>query len=103
MRTDRILATLVVILIGAPVVFATYAVLARYVLHGPVDGESLGRSVARESHWATGTCRRTPAPGEWRCVMSDASTSRPYRVRVKEGSSCWEAPLLKAEGCVRRW
>ena len=110
MRGDRVLATLTVLLIGAPVVLVTYALLARFVLHGEVNGRSLGRSVARESPWpGSGVCRRSPAPNEWRCDLSDGSTTRTYRVRIRDGSSCWEArrpDVARSEpfsGCVHRW
>jgi hypothetical protein len=101
--------------------FATYAVLARWALHGPVHAQSLGVSMVR----ATGSlddlfgdpspCRRTARPDEWRCSVADPSFSGSliYRVRVRPASSCWDGRLVSGtegrygdgtvSGCVHRW
>jgi hypothetical protein len=98
----------------------SYALLARYVLHGPADEMSLAVSVRREAGsddmiGASGPCRRA-APDEleprrkgfldagqlpdelaidvWLCVAGDirASGTKVYRVRMRS-SSCWEGRL----------
>lgn len=99
----------------------SYALLARYVLHGPADEMSLAVSVRREAGsddmiGASGPCRRA-APDEleprtkgfldagqlvpdelaidvWICVAGDirASGTAAYRVRMRSGS-CWEGRL----------
>ena len=100
--TDRILATLVVILIGVPVAFTGYAVLAKWVLHGPVTDRSLARSVGLEVGLTHGDCRRSHRPGMWRCDLDDgASDSATVYVRVRPRSSCWES--RDARSCVHRW
>lgn len=113
---------LIVVGIAAVIVlFFAYAALARWVLHGPVHGASLQRSVelaAGSSVLLESTrrgCRRLPATGAWRCSVSDAGGSGDvrYEVRVEPDSSCWSARLLDrggegpmprtVDGCVHRW
>lgn len=93
------------------------AVLGRWVVHGPVDAESLWESVYAEA----GTmhvigpqrCRRA-ADDEWSCGVWDGAVSGnvSYRVRLRPGSSCWDAripgrPAISLsrtlDGCVHRW
>ncbi len=108
MKGDRVLATLMVILIGTPVLFVAYAILARHVVHGEVTHESLATSVAREAPYGgDGSCRRHGE--EWRCGVADSSQTREYRVRIVD-SSCWTARRIGAlrregsfGGCVHRW
>jgi hypothetical protein len=98
--------------------FAAYAPIARFVLHGPVDAQSLSTSLLRELGLERGGgagCR--PArPREWRCRVMAALDSGdvPYRLRVRPNSSCWEATIgdgygedgrypEHVSGCVHRW
>lgn len=98
--------------------FVAAALLGRFVVHGPVDGRSLARSVeaasgsAGSASFAPGACRRQRLPGRWACEVVDPSGSGPmgYAVRVRPGSSCWSARLAfgggeqsEVDGCVRRW
>ncbi len=113
MKRARLLAALMVLLVATPVAAVGYGLLARFVLHGEVTGASLAHSVARESPWGggQGSCERTGGDGQWRCTFADDSgTEREYRVRVRAGSSCWDARRLRTPrptpafgGCVRRW
>lgn len=96
-----------------------YALVARFVLHGPVDSGSLSRSVevaAGSSTYGTESpCRRRSTAPRWRCSVWDASASGgvTYVVRVRPGGSCWDARLvgpngegpmpLRLSGCVHRW
>jgi hypothetical protein len=100
----------------------SYALLARYVLHGPTDAMSLAVSVRTEAGasgdmlGAGGPCRRAASdelesrtegfltagqlvPDElssevWICLAGDirASGTAAYRVRLQSGS-CWEGRL----------
>jgi hypothetical protein len=94
--------------------FAVYAVLARTVIHGPVTPDSLGVSVAEEggSMFAEfSECRPAARAREWRCTFSvDGSSGAEFRVRVRDGSSCWDASRVhgtgldrRLSGCVHRW
>jgi hypothetical protein len=117
----RISPPRVVVLFMAGVVLAMVAVLvwlalAVWVLHGPVNGPSLQRSVelaADSASLSPGGCRPR-ADRAWRCVVDDSGSSGVvrYDVRVRAGSSCWDARLLRADGepmprrvsgCVHRW
>ncbi|HST41422.1 MAG TPA: hypothetical protein VLK58_18035 [Conexibacter sp.] len=96
---------IVVGIAAAIVLFFVCAALARWVLHGPVDGASLHRSVELAAGSSTlldsnGRCRRLPSDDLWRCDVTDASASGGvrYRVRVEPDSSCWAARLLDASG-----
>ncbi len=108
MKTDRLLGTLMVVLLGATLLFVTYALLARFVLHGEVTAESLGAAVARESpSGGEASCRREEHGR--RCTLANSSDTRQYRIRMRDGS-CWEARRIVApngpplfDGCVRRW
>ena len=119
----------VLILAALAVAVAAGALLARFVLHGPVTSRSLLDSVEQRSgsEGATydlgGRCRpprggedgRGRDGGRWRCEVWDPAISDPaaYDVRVRPGSSCWDARLARPdvpsdlprslEGCVHRW
>jgi hypothetical protein len=104
---------------------SSYALLARDVLHGPIDEMSLAVSVRREAGaiddmvGAAGPCRRI-RPSVWMCVAGDGydvrhSRSRyvEYRVQIRSGS-CWDGELVAdrsgrssrphaISGCVHRW
>ena len=109
--------TLVVVLVA----FVAYAMLARFVLHGPVASVSLAEAVIRESGSADATlddepngCRRLSA-SRWSCTVGDQQGSGgvTYRVSVEADGSCWDATLAddhseggmpaEIEGCVYRW
>jgi hypothetical protein len=101
--------------------FATYALAARFVLHGPVTATSLHAAVERESGSAgamletTDRCRRLEVDRTWECSVYDSSGSGGvgYEVRAREGSACFagrrtanygEGGLPKRiSGCVYRW
>lgn len=112
--------SIVVRLVLAVAVFGAYAVLARFVLHGPVDRKTLAVSVTLRSgsvgplvdKW--GACaRRTRST--WRCTVVDTGDSggATYRIDVRSGSSCWRGRLARdfseagmpreIAGCVHRW
>ncbi len=100
--------------------FAAYALLARFVIHGPVTSRSLARELTRESGSAgltldrPGRCREL-SPVSWRCAVEDreGSGGATYRVQVEPDSSCWQAGLVNdyseggmpraVDGCVHRW
>ena len=112
-------------LLIAFVLLVAVAGLARFVLHGPVTGESLALSVDREIG-AGGmvddelpACRRD-TPATWRCEAYSSELSGPVRYDVVEraNSSCWDAERAersaravelatdlpaRASGCVHRW
>jgi len=106
------LATILLVLFGVP----AYAVLARFVLHGPVNDASLQRSVAlaRGSDPSFPThCTRT-GTRRWRCTTPDDQSSGAvqYDVRGVDGGSCWRATLVSDSsegapehvgGCVHSW
>jgi hypothetical protein len=110
------MAALVVAMLAAAVLFFAYALLARFVLHGQVTGESLGVSVAQASGSAPfgpPVCERD-SDAEWSCSVFQGSDSDDYRVRVRTGSSCWDGRLVRnsrsetgspdrISGCVFRW
>lgn len=64
--------------------------LGAFVLHGPVDADSLADSVTNETG-APADCVPTRAPSEWRCSLSHGSDGpSTYRLRVTAGTSCWK-------------
>jgi len=100
------------------------ALLARYVLHGPVDDASLAEAVRLEAGapnplFSSASCRRV-ARSVWMCAVSNdydrvASTATyvDYRVLMR-GGSCWEGRLAvdrsgcsslprAISGCVHLW
>lgn len=108
--------------LGAGLLLASCALLARFVLHGPVNGRSLQRAVVLESGSAddslgdTGArCRPLRLRGEWACLVGDSegSGSVAYRIVVRPDSSCWdgratrddsEGPMPQTiRGCVHLW
>jgi hypothetical protein len=118
---ERWATGVVFFVVCAVVLFGVYALVARFVLSGPVTSGSLAVSVGRVSGspgellGGAGDCRRSIRAGEWRCEVSDAGGSGAvtYRVRERRGSSCWDGLLVedsaeggmprKISGCVRRW
>ncbi len=124
---------LVRVLLVAGLVFASVALLARLVVHGPVDRVSLATSLTRASGSGGtmvgkhGSCRpwgtpvrlshRRPPKGTvlWTCTVPDRAVSSVvrYRVRVRRGSSCWDALVVvqstdtslprNVSGCVHLW
>jgi hypothetical protein len=112
------IARLVAFICCAVALFASYALLARFVIHGPVTGRSLATSVRRAADSAAGLgdCRRTSGARDWRCTVADPAGSgiASYWVRVRKDSSCWDAhfavvhsdegmPPMDMSGCVYRW
>jgi len=102
--------------------FVAWALLARVVIHGPVDGRSLFAAVEDESGSAGALfgdigsrCERTKRARTWTCTVADSAGSGGVRyvVRVRRDSSCWdgragrqsiEGPLpRRISGCVYRW
>ena len=86
--------------------FVVYALLARFVVHGPVSASSLAGSVTDASGSAgggvldyPGRCRRLPAAATWRCVVmdGDGSGGAASMVRLRAGSSCWDGALVDEE------
>ncbi len=100
---------------------ATFAVLARFVVHGRVNGASLhdsitaaapsaGRLLGDDDECEPGVDTRT-----WRCsiVDRDGSGGADYVVTVEAGGSCWRAQLerdysesgmpKRVRGCVYLW
>jgi hypothetical protein len=104
----------------ALVAFGAYALLARFVLHGPVTPDSLAEALTRESDSAgstlgdPGRCRQTAAT-TWNCSVVDrqGSGGARYTVTVDADRSCWQATLDEdhseggmpgiVNGCVHRW
>jgi hypothetical protein len=104
----------------ALIAVGTYALLARFVLHGPVTPDSLAEALTRESDSAgstladPGRCRQTSA-AVWSCSVVDqqGSGGARYEVRVDADGSCWRATLAddysedgmpkSVDGCVYRW
>lgn len=96
---------------------AAYALFARFVLHGPVNQPSLEVSVQDVSAFGllidAATCQGSG--DAWTCTPRDDSGGRAtYAVKLRPGSSCWDAQLRKSfsseveppqelSGCVRRW
>lgn len=117
MRRARFLVGLV----GVVVLLAAFALLGRFVIHGPVRSDTLAVAVGRATGSAgellgdAGDCRRERAERTWRCAVTDSEGSggAGYRVRLRPGSSCWKARLVNdaaegpmprdAAGCVYRW
>jgi hypothetical protein len=117
MRRVALLTLLAALAVGG------YALLARFVLHGPVTGHSLFQSVEHASGsagrvlgGAGGRCRRrTKTATRWSCSVADreGSGGATYRVRVERGTSCWHGALASdyseggmpkaIHGCVYRW
>jgi len=101
--------------LGVPFLLLVLAmVIGRWVLHGPVTGRNLERSVASEAKlpYSSDGCERLAAPRTWRCDISNDSDVETYFVRVKPGSSCWTARRTEREypgdvpaesGCVYLW
>jgi hypothetical protein len=111
---------LVRLLLFAVLVLVATALLGRYVVRGPADSDGLAVALARETRSADQMfdeqrCRRTDRVGAYRCEVADSegSGSAIYRVRVRPGSSCWDARRVRdlsggdmprrAEGCVYLW
>ena len=118
----RVASLLLVVLLVAVLGAGVFAVLARFVLHGEVTPRSLFVSVEDASGSAglifkdEGRCRPWRGrEGLWRCTVRDAAGSggATYRVRMRSGSSCWDARLTDddsegtmpemLDGCVYRW
>jgi hypothetical protein len=117
----RRLVLLILIPVVTALLLATYALAARFVLHGPVTANSLHEAVERQSGSAGNIfrmperCRRRRADGTWKCSVSDSSGSGgvDYKVRVRNGSSCFDGRLTadygeggvpkRISGCVYRW
>lgn len=93
-----------------------YVLLGTLVLHGDVDRRSLAVSVGSAVGSADGLlggpspCVRRGAR-TWTCSVTDGSAGSHYRVRVRAGSSCWDARRTgpaytlfpaAASGCVHR-
>lgn len=121
----RLRTKITLALLCGAALFLSYALLARYVLHGPVDEMSLAVSVRREAGGTDetvgggGTCHRI-APYVWTCSVGAGYDARhsmqryvAYRVRIRSGS-CWEGRLAvdssgrtrmprALSGCVHRW
>ncbi|MDA0184902.1 hypothetical protein OJ997_31655 [Solirubrobacter phytolaccae] len=107
--------TLAVLAVGFA--FVAYALLARFVLHGPVDQRSLEVSVHRVAAFGmlpeAAACER--AEGVWHCMAyDDSGGGASYEVKLRPGSSCWDGrrlqnasyevdPPRELSGCVRRW
>lgn len=111
-----------IVIVGVVVLMAgiTTTILMFEVIHGPVTGMRLDRSVAGAAGRMTMyECTTLTGEGRWDCgVWIDegrfSSGGVGYTVQVKPGSSCWTGwikPALAREahvpvhvdGCVRRW
>jgi hypothetical protein len=99
--TERVLAGMVVFCILVPVAFVGYAILGKWVLHGPVNAQTLARSMELAGIGGSASCARTSDAHVWECAVYSASSSHRVLVRVRPGSSCWEA--RRTDGCVHRW
>jgi hypothetical protein len=102
------------------IAFATFALLARFAIHGPVSDGALAKAVERESESAGQTfdsderCREV-RNSIWRCSVTDqeGSGGATYRVQLRPNSSCWDATLAADDseggmpeslaGCVYLW
>jgi hypothetical protein len=69
-------------------------------LHAPVNADSLHDSIAIETGASAndtdgGKCTK-PAGGPWECEVIEfgGSSVHDYRVKVRPGTSCWDAWLL---------
>lgn len=86
-RPASILVILGLTLVFTLSAFVVYAVLARFVLHGPVTSDSLAEAVTRESDSAgrtlddPGRCRRRSAT-TWSCSVTDQQGSGGAAYRV---------------------
>jgi len=98
-------------------VLVVFALLSRFVLHGPVNAVSLYESVSREAGAPrrNDRCGKTADRRQWRCAVLRVEGSRAalYRVVVDTGGSCWRAVLANGgsegiamprtlRGCVYR-
>jgi hypothetical protein len=94
-----------VLLLGA-------VILAKFVLHGPVNGRSLYLSVTHaargDSHFNDDPIRRcqpTRVAREWLCAVDEleGSSEGVYLVRVHGDDSCWEGlTTIPGGGLPRR-
>jgi hypothetical protein len=86
--------------IGVIAVLAVYDMLTTHVLHGPVNGRSLYVAVRDESGGVNPItvdehrrCHPTRPPRVWTCsvdVPTGSAGGVDYRVRIRDGSSCWD-------------
>ena len=109
-------------MLSAVAIFLGYALVARFALRGPVNPDSLHRSVALETGSAdvtlgnAGACEPRARPNLWSCEVSDSSGSGTavYDIRVESNRSCWTGRLVesyegegpmprRSSGCVHRW
>lgn len=96
---------------------AGYALLARFILHGPVNAVSLVGSITDSGEfgtWAASACEKAGSR-HWTCMLDNDSDSTTYRVRIEPNGSCWTAIRgrypdsgfgelpSRATGCVHRW
>jgi hypothetical protein len=115
------LAVVGLLLVG--LAFSGYALAARFVLHGEVNGRTLMQSVQHQSGsvgWllddGSDSCvRKTGTEDVWSCDVSDrhGSGGAGYRVRVSAGTACWSARMTwngaegfmprRVSGCIPRW
>jgi len=100
------------------VAFLVFALMARFVFHGPVNAKTLAGSVADESGSTSDLlglgprCRERSAL-RWSCSVLDQEGSGEvaYRVEVEPDSSCWSGRLKyqsgfmprRIDGCVPLW
>jgi hypothetical protein len=117
----RALAVTALVLGFATSLFAAYAILARWVWHGPLTSESLFASVQDKSGSAGdlfdehSQCERVHAARTWRCDVADPAGSGAIRYRVvvrQDEPACWDATLSRnwgeggpqrISGCIPRW
>jgi hypothetical protein len=97
--------TLRVLAVVAVVVVVAGAVAVWALAHGPVDRQSLLRSVERESGSAAGRLQaKSPGcvddgAGGWQCVVVDSGASGTASYSVQSsGGSCWTAQLRSPVG-----
>lgn len=113
-RLVRIMALLLVL-------FAAFAISARYVLHGHVTAARLAVTVSDQSGSAgslldyDGNCRELEMPRAWRCTVLDGGGSGgvDYLVHMRGDSSCFDATRTTRDleggtrkhfgGCVFLW
>jgi hypothetical protein len=119
-RRLRVRRTLVA-LAGAVILAGGYALAARVLIHGPVNGHTLAISVGRSSGSAgellddLSDCVPMAAASAWSCEVDDREGSGgvTYLVRVGLDTSCWRATLTAdgseggmprhPSGCVHFW
>jgi len=108
---------LVLALLAVSFAFVAFALLGRFVLHGPVSQHSLEVSVHRAAALGmlpeAASCKR--AVRVWHCMAyDDSGGGATYEVKLRPGSSCWNGrmtqnasyevdPPRELGGCVRRW